>query len=251
MGSGFRPGTSAAAADTQAGRAQALAEFQDFVHAAAEQNIGIFLDAPFNHTAHDTELGPPGKRFWGNAASPETTEIRAVEARVFSRRNAYDKRASGADNIAPAPDRFDFPEWKDVADLYFGRYAALVVDGQRDQYRNEGDWFDYSVGDESAAGPGNGHFDGVTQYVWHFFGDYLQFWLDQTGYPANPQHAALNVRGGILGIRADFAPGLPPPAWEYIVNRTRVRRWDFVFMAESLDGGPDSHYGKPKVIARA
>ena len=60
-------------------------------------------------------------------------------------------RARGADDIAPAPDRFDFGKWQDVSDIYFGRYAALVVDGLRDQYLNEGDWFDYSVGDENAS----------------------------------------------------------------------------------------------------
>jgi hypothetical protein len=42
-------------------------------------------------------------------------------------------------------------------------------------------------------------------------------------------------------MRADFAQGLPPQAWEYIINRTRARRWDFIFMAESLDGGPISY----------
>jgi hypothetical protein len=81
------------------------------------------------------------------------------------------------------------------------------------------------------------NFDRITQRLWQFFGDYFQYWFDQTAYPANPQHAALNMTGGILGLRADFAQGLPPPAWEYIINRTRARRWDFTFMAESLDGG--------------
>jgi hypothetical protein len=45
------------------------------------------------------------------------------------------------------------------------------------------------------------------------------------------------VADGIVGLRADFAQGLPPPVWEYIITRTRARRWDFTFMAESLDGG--------------
>jgi hypothetical protein len=67
-------------------------------------------------------------------------------------------RASGANNVADAPDRFDFGKWTDVADLYFGRYAALVPNqSQQGQYLNEGDWFDYSVGSENANGPGNGH----------------------------------------------------------------------------------------------
>jgi glycosidase len=242
MASAFHPGASTAENDTAAGRARALEEFRDFVRAAAAQSIGIFLDVPFNHTAHDVELGPAGLRDWGNADSGEGTQIRAVEARVFSRSGEYDMRASAANNVANAPDRFDFGKWTDVADLYFGRYATLVPNQSqnqryKDQYKDEGDWFDYSVGDENTSGSGNGHFDRITQHLWQFFGDYLQFWLDQTDYPANPQHAALKVTGGIVGLRADFAQGLPPPAWEYIINRTRARRWDFTFMAESLDGG--------------
>jgi hypothetical protein len=242
MASTFRPGGTPAADDTPAGRAEALAEFRDFAQAAARQRIGIFLDVPFNHTAHDAELGPAGLGAWGIAGSHETTEIRSVEARVFSRTGEYDMRASSADAIAAAPDRFDFGKWRDVADLYFGRYAALVPNdrqqGQfRSQYQDEGDWFDHSVGDENAAGAGNGHFDKITQRLWRFFGDYLQYWLDQTDYPANAQQAPLRIAGGIVGLRADFAQGLPPQAWEYLINRTRARRWDFTFMAESLDGG--------------
>src|SRR6185312_4253822 len=105
-------------------------------------------------------------------------------------------------------------------------------------YRDEGDWFDYSSGAEDQRGDGNGHFDVITQNVWRFFGDYLQFWLTETGYPQNPTSSALGSTAGIDGLRADFAQGLPPQFWEYLVNRTRSRRWDFVFMAESLDGGP-------------
>ena len=65
----------------------------------------------------------------------------------------------------------------------------------------------------------------------------MQFWLTESGYPENPEHTALDITAGIGGLRADFAQGLPPQAWEYIINRTRSRKWDFVFMAESLDGG--------------
>ena len=134
---------------------------------------------------------------------------------------------SSAGNIAAAPDRYDFGKWADVSDLYFGRYAALVANqAQQGNYTNEGDWFDYSVESEDGTGTGNGHFDQITQRVWQFFGDYMQFWLTQTGYPENPEHAALDVTAGIGGLRADFAQGLPPQAWEYIINRTRSRKWE-------------------------
>ena len=238
MASGFHPGASIAGNDTAAGRAQAMTEFQAFAGKAASKGIGLFLDVPFNHAARDVELAPAGVGYWANATTPDTTGVSTVEARVFSRAGEYDMRASSADNVADAPDRFDFGKWTDVADLYFGRYAALVPNqAGAGSYQNEGDWFDYSVGSDDARGDGAGHFDHVTQSLWRYFGDYLQFWLDRTAYPGNAQHAALNVAGGITGLRADFAQGLPPQAWEYIVNRTRARRWDFVFMAESLDGG--------------
>jgi hypothetical protein len=238
MASSFTPGASPAANDTTQGRTQALAEFQSFVRAANAQQISVFLDVPFNHTAHDAELAAAGQGYWGNPGTTETTEIRAAEARVFSREGEYDQRASSANTIAPAPDRFDFGKWPDVSDVYFGRYAALVPNqAQQSNYTHEGDWFDYSVGSENGTGKDNGHFDQITQSVWRYFGDYAQFWLTQTGYPENAEHAALDSSAGIGGLRADFAQGLPPQAWEYLINRIRARKWDFVFMAESLDGG--------------
>ena len=136
MASAFTPGSSPAANDTPQGRAAALAEFQNFVKAANAQQITIFLDVPFNHTAHDTELALQGQHYWGNAGTTDTTEVRAVEARVFSRSGEYDQRASSAGNIAAAPDRFDFGKWADVSDLYFGRYAALVANqAQQENYK--------------------------------------------------------------------------------------------------------------------
>jgi glycosidase len=239
MARGFLPGGTAAANDTPAGRAQAMTEFQQFVAAADGAGVDIMFDAPFNHSAHDAELGPSGQALWGSATTTERSEIRTVEARFFSRRDAYDMRAPSADGIALAPDRYDFGKWSDVYDIFFGRYAALVANAsQREAYTNEGDWFDYSVGAEGSAGNGSGHFDTITQKVWLYFSDYLDFWLTQTGYPANPGGGSLTSRAGIDGLRADFGQGLPPPCWEFLINRARARKWDLVFMAESLDGGP-------------
>ena len=241
MAKAFEPTGSPQTDDTPAGRAQALNEFRGFVAAADAAGVDVMLDAPFNHTAHDVELSATGQGYWGNAGSSSASEIRAVEARVFSRGGLYDMRASGAASVADAPDRFDFGKWTDVYDVYFGRYDALVPNTQpqnENDYRNEGDTFDYSVGNEQGEGAGNGHFDAITANAWRYFGDYLQFWLTTTNYPENASGAALANAAGIDGIRADFAQGLPPQCWEYIVNRTRTRKWDFVFMAESLDGGP-------------
>jgi hypothetical protein len=239
MASSFTPGTTPASQDTPEGRVAALAEFQNFMRAASAEDVTVFLDAPFDHASRDAELAPAGQGYWGNPNTTAASEIRNVEARVFSRLNEYDQRAAGAGDIAPAPDRDDFGKWQDVSDIYFGRYAALVANqSQQNNYTNEGDWFDYSVGAENATGQGNGHFDQITQRVWQYFGDYLQYWLSQSGYPENPQHTTLATNTGIGGMRADFAQGLPPQAWEYIKNRTLARRWDFIFLAESLDGGP-------------
>jgi glycosidase len=229
----FTPGGTPAANDTPAGRAQAMSEFQAFAAAADAEGVGIMLDAPFNHTSYDVELAAQGVALFGGTA---TTQIRNHEARFFARTNAYDQRASGAGNIALAPDRNDFGKFEDTYEIYFGRYAALVS-GSTGGHLNEGDWFDYSIGNESSAGDGHGHFDAITQKVWRYFAEYLQFWLTQTGYPLNPGGATLDSSAGIDALRADFGQGLPPQTWEYLINRTRTRKWNFVFMAESLDGG--------------
>jgi glycosidase len=237
MARGFNPGGTPASNDTPDGRAQAMSEFRQLVQAADAQGIDIMLDAPFNHSGHDVELAAAGNQYWGGTTP--TAEIRAVEARFFSRVNQYDMRASSASDIALAPDRNDFGKWSDTFDIYFGRYAALVPSAaEMGNYTNEGDWFDYSVGLESSVGQGNGHFDSISQRAWRYFGDYLQFWLTQTGYPLNAGGASLASNAGIDALRGDFGQGLPPQCWEYIINRTRSRKWNFVFMAESLDGGP-------------
>ena len=237
MAKAFDPGGTPATNDTPGGRAQAMSEFQKLVQAADAQGIYVMLDAPFNHSAHDVELAAAGNQYWGGAKP--ATEIRSVEARFFSHVNEYDMRASSASDTALAPDRDDFGKWSDTFDIYYGRYAALVPNSsERGNYTNEGDWFDYSVGAEGSAGQGNGHFDPITQHVWRYFGDYLQFWLTQTGYPLNASGASLSSNAGVDGLRGDFGQGLPPQCWEYIINRTRTRKWNFVFMAESLDGGP-------------
>ena len=236
MAKAFSPGGTPATNDTAAGRAQAMTEFQSFVSAADTAGVGVMLDAPFNHTSYDSELAAAGQTYWGHGGSTATSEIRNVEARFFSRTDAYDMRAAGAGNVALAPDRYDFGKFADTYDVYYGRYAALVPNsGQSGNYNNEGDWFDYSIGNEGTAG--DGHFDGITQKVWRYFAEYLQFWLTQTGYPANAAGASLDSAAGLDALRADFGQGLPPQCWEYIINRTRARKWNFVFMAESLDGG--------------
>ncbi len=232
MAKSFTPGGTPASNDTPAGRAQALAEFQSFTAAADAEGVGVMLDAPFNHTSYDTELAALGQTLFGGG-SP-TQEIRNTEARFFARSGAYDLRASGAGNIAIAPDRIAEFAFADTYEVFFGRYAALTS-GSTAGHLSEADWFDYSIGNENTSG--DGHFDSITQNVWRYFSEYTLHWLTRTGYPANAAGASLNSNVGIDSLRADFGQGLPPQCWEYIINKTRTRKWNFVFMAESLDGG--------------
>jgi hypothetical protein len=216
-------------------RDAALTEFTNFVAAADSAGVNVMLDAAFNHSSWDCELDASGAYYFATNAAP-TSQIRSNEARFYSRTDAYDMRASSSGNIAPAPDRYDFGKWPDVHDVYFGRYAALVPNSsQSSAYLSEGDWFDTSIGSEDASGDKNGHFDSITRNVWRYFSDYILYWLDKTGCPAGTP--ASQTYRGIDGLRADFGQGLPPQCWEYIINKVRNRKWDFVFMSESLDGG--------------
>jgi hypothetical protein len=56
----------------------------------------------------------------------------------------------------------------------------------------------------------------------------------KTGHPEGTPKSQSNK--GIDGLRCDFAQGLPSLFWEYTINKTRSVKWDFLFMAESLDG---------------
>ena len=214
-------------------RDAALNEFTNFVAAADAKGLNVMLDEPFNHTAWDAELDASGIYYFGASNNPAnwqpTDEIRNREARVYSASGDYCARANSASNVAAAPDRGDFGKWPDVHDIFFGRYSALVCQNPSDNnnYLNEGDTFDYSTA--------TGSFDKVTQNVWRYFSDCLLYWLDKTGCPQGT--AANQTYKGIDGLRADFGQGLPPQCWEYIVNKVRSRKWDFVFMSESLDGG--------------
>jgi len=218
-----------------------------------------------------------GQNLFGNSQTPSTTQFWNIEARVYSRWNGgsldqtdsnnlqyfdYGERAEDASTIALAADRFDFGKFIDVHDVYFGHYASLVdLDKSSDEnsYTNEADWFDTSIGtgaggtdvpnNDAETVSGNGHFDGITQNVWKYFAEYIPYWLSQTGHVdgsgnlmgnstlADPVARRAQDDRGLDGIRADFAQGLPPQLWDYIVNVSRSYKWDFVFLAESLDGG--------------
>ena len=178
------------------------------------------------------KLGEAGVTRFAPGASPSDA-IRDHESRFFSSARDYgipaDVAGLGFDDIAPAPDRDDFGKWSDVVDVYFGEYSALVRRNPEDNgnFTNESDEFNYAPDS----------FSSVTRNTWGYFADYILHWLTETGYPENPDGVALDINTGVDGLRADFAQGLPPQAWEYLINVARDRKWNFVMMAESLDGG--------------
>lgn len=216
-------------------RPAGMREFQGFVAAADAAGVNVMLDEPFDHTAHDVELDNEGVLDFGGTGNPsnwQSTDL--IPDRVpefFSATNAWCSRASSSNNIAIAPD-IDIPKWTDVNDVFFGTYASLVCGNPQDdnnELRSD-DWFDYSAS--------TGNFDNITQNVWRYFADSLLYWLNQTGC-TNGTPASKTVVG-IDGMRADFADGLPPQCWEYIINKVRSQKWDFVFLAESLSWPPPS-----------
>ncbi len=232
-------------------RARAMTAFLNFVADADAQGVNLMPDAAFNHTAWDVEVGPVGLATLmpaaGGSGWSASDLIHDRELRFFSRAADYAQRASFYvdffnNNIAPAPDRGDFGKWLDATDVFFGRYAALVNQNPQDNgnFNSEADWFNYD--------PITGNFDAVTRSVWKYFGEYARYWLEKSRAPGTnrnsesepglttAQRYAWDNRG-IDGLRCDFGQGLPPQAWEYIINVARSYKWNFVMMAESLDGG--------------
>ncbi len=242
---------------TQVNRAASMAAWSNFVVSADSEEVGIMLDAPFNHTAFDVELAQQGVDLFqpdGATWSP-TDEIRNRDARFFSADGNYGNRASSAADIAAGPDRNDFGKWEDVKDVFFGRYDALVEYDDSDSdyseynsYTSEGDWFDTSDDDWTALDfTQNGQEWNLTRRVWDYFAEYAIHWLENTR-PAGQNRNSTAADGdisarydwdkkGIDGLRCDFGQGLPPRCWEYIINVARSHKWNFVMMSESLDGG--------------
>ncbi len=235
-------------------RPGAMSEFQGFMTAADSASVGVMLDAPFNHTSYDVELANQGVQLIKPGADP-LTQIRSAEARFFSHgdlfniaNNNYCIRAASAADIAPAPDRNDFGKFADTFDIYFGQYSALVCLNNQDNgnYLNENDVFQYTdPAWNSTDFMSGGVSNNITRNVWRYFASYIPYWLTQSGHRGFNSTAADGDAAtrlaldseGIDALRADFGQGLPPQAWEYIINVARSHKWNFVFMTESLDGG--------------
>ncbi|MDY0152536.1 MAG: hypothetical protein RBS43_09725, partial [Candidatus Cloacimonas sp.] len=236
--------------------ADAMSEFQQFVTACDAGKsahmttsyvgtINIMLDGVFNHTSWDAVFGEMGEDMGiVSAGQGATTAIGSLRPGWFANvsdygapATFYNGPAGGQHDIASAPDRGDFGKWLDTAELFYGTYAALVrhnPDNNSD-YLNEEDWYDYTS------------MTTHTEELWEYMGAYPEFWLEKTGHSLSNQPGVTDANGilvddyGIDGLRCDFGQGLPPQFWEYIINRTRSTKWNFMFMAESLDGGKVSY----------
>ena len=198
--------------------------------------INVMLDGVFNHTSWDAEFGQMGVDL--GFCTNKNDRIGWFKPGWYSYWQDYGEPATyyhtaWSNDIATAPDRGDFGKWADVAELYYGKYSALVrhnPDNNSD-YLNEEDVYDFA---------------GMTQDtidLWKYIGRYPQYWLQQTGNGLTNRPGQVDGNGiayddyGIDGLRCDFGQGLPPQLWEYIINRTRNFKWNFMFMAETLDGG--------------
>lgn len=211
--------SSLGADDTESG---AMAEFQTAVAQFDAAGVGIMMDGTFNHAAPDVVLGQGAADLFAWATNP-AAEIRNAKPGWFSKTDNYLLPATNAGEIAVAPDRSNFGKWTDVRDLYFGNYDSLVKyasPSHSEEFLLERD-------DLETLSP-------ETRELWEYFAHYPAYWLEKTGRSAGTSSSETQL--GIDGLRCDFAQGLPSEFWEYCINKTRGLKWNFVFMAESIDG---------------
>ncbi len=214
----------------------AMDEFRTFVSRLDSWGVGVMMDGTFNHSAPDAILGQGAVDLGFIPEGSQSTLIRDFDPRWYAREGFPGQPATDPSDIAVAPDRNDFGNWTDVRELYFGRYDALVLEkGTPDP---DGSYPDnaYRLNPllERDYFAGHSQEGNHTRQVWEYFAYYPIYWLEQSGHPAGtPKSESWR---GIDGLRCDFAQGLPSQFWEYCINKTRSVKWDFLFMAESLDG---------------
>ena len=221
--------------------AQAMSEFTNFVANYDANGIGVMLDGTFNHSAWDCQIGQMGetmglKNSQGITVNP-TSFISSVRAAWYSKRNDYGSPATffnttNDTDIAVAPDRIDFGKWSDAAEFFFGKYDCLVQKpAANTNWIWSSSWYSRYLREDDLF---EGFNADATRELWEYFAAYPTYWLEKTGHPAGtPKTESYK---GIDGLRCDFAQGLPSLFWEYAINKTRSVKWDFLFMAESLDG---------------
>ncbi len=225
--------------DEKTGQA-AMSEFKYLVKKADELGLDVFIDVALNHAGRDVVYGQGAVDLGLCAAGDRLKWVRQKRPSWCTRESGYQGNnfiphyREHADNQttcalwAPA-DRKNEHVWNDAnVDWFFGDYSSLGPKGHfyHDPKGSATDERELFYTDLDPAG---GH-DFEVENLWNYFAYLLPYWLTLTD-------------GGLDGIRADFAQGLPPRAWEYIINKTRQKKWDFVFLAEVLD--------PPQVMYRA
>ena len=226
--------------------------------------INVMLDGVLNHTSFDAVFGegwamatrdltekaqaeldadPNFGSTWRNITAADTIPNTALGIRWYSHvvddgHNQADPASywNGVDDndIANAPERYDFGKWNDVAELLYGNYSTMV---KYDDRASDG-----SMGKETGRVYSNEdqyYYDQMstaTKMLWKYMACYPEYWITKTGNDG-VNHWDASDDLGIDGLRCDYAQGLPNQFWEYTVNRTRAKKWNFIFMAESLDGG--------------
>jgi glycosidase len=209
----------------------AMSEFQTFVQRLDSWGVGVMMDGTFNHSSPDAIMGQGAVDL--GITVDGTQQIRAFNTGWYAKEGFPATPAATLAEIAIAPDRNDFGNWTDVREFFFGDYDALVKEkGTQNPNKSYPDNA-YKLAFLLERDEFAGHTD-TTRQVWNYFAYYPIYWLEKSGHtsstPKNQSHI------GIDGLRCDFAQGLPSQFWEYAINKTRARKWDFIFMAESLDG---------------
>ncbi|MFO1529485.1 MAG: hypothetical protein U1F77_07050 [Kiritimatiellia bacterium] len=174
-------------------------------------------DAVFGEGRADPIRGCPRRRASGRAAW------------WYSSAGNYCQPASSYtdewnNNVAQSPDRGDFGKWPDAAELFYGRYALAGLPRPADSgnYLNEGDWFDFL-----------NMTPGVIE-LWRYMGYYPEFWIRKTGHPGDSDRRRTTA-ASTPSVR--LRPGPAAAVRRSMRSTARHRKWNTVFMAESLDGG--------------
>ncbi len=219
----------------------ALTDWQKTVKKLDEWGVDVMMDGTFNHCAPDAIMGE-GADLIG-LSKLRGKKIADARPQWFSKKGSPREPAESPEQISDAPDRSDFPSWTDVIDFYYGSYGELTPD-KPEVHPVTG------MKPPSRAGfshwNGYDFFQGHTKYtkeLWEYMSNYPRYWIAKTGHPiGTPKRES---HRGIDGLRCDFAQGMPAQFWEYTINKTRKLKWDFVFMAESLDGITGTPHGTP------
>jgi glycosidase len=218
-----------------------MEEWLETVKKLDRWGVDVMMDGTFNHCAPDAIMGEGAKLIGlGKFADQKISEVRP---QWFSKKGSPGQPASNSQEISNAPDRFDFPPWTDVIDFHYGSYKELVkerpdrhpVTGLKPPGKSN---FSYMKGYDE--------FEGHTTYtreLWEYMSNYPRYWIIATGHPEGTPATKSHL--GIDGLRCDFAQGMPSQFWEYCINKTRQLKWDFIFMAESLDGIWRTSDGRP------